>query len=445
MEQANIIFNLDGVDIQISCSKEDKIRDICQKFASKIGKNLARFQFLYNGNILNLELSFKNQANRLDNSRNIMKVLVYPIEGSVIYFNNNNQNNDINNNNFQNKNVIRGILDIKLSEIKNNYVDLFFTVVKDGIDVYINHKKVNMIIREGHWKIDYFFERDGKYPFEIVMNFEIGMMACFFQECSNIISLDFTNFNTSYVKRMDFMFCKLEKLKEIKGLNKFITSNVKSMKGMFSMCRELEYLDLSNFDTSNVVNMTTMFYKCYKLKEIKGINKFITNKVIYMSSMFKFCTEIEYLDLSNFKTLNALSMEYMFSGCNKLKEIKGLVNFITYKVTSMAGLFQNCKELHYLNLSNFNTFNAIDIHCMFDGCTKLREIKGLDLFITNNVTNMAALFQLCENLQYLDLSNFNTSNVTDMSYMFAGCSNLKLIKGTELFDTYNLSLYLFII
>ena len=71
MEQANIIFNLDGVDIQISCSKEDKIRDICQKFASKIGKNLARFQFLYNGNILNLELSFKNQANRLDNSRNI--------------------------------------------------------------------------------------------------------------------------------------------------------------------------------------------------------------------------------------------------------------------------------------------------------------------------------------------------------------------------------------
>ena len=134
-------------------------------------KNLARFQLLYNGNILNLELSFKNQANRLDNSRNIMKVLVYPIEGSVIYFNNNNQNNDINNNNFQNKNVIRGILDIKLSEIKNNYVDLFFTVVKDGIDVYINHKKVNMIIREGHWKIDYFFERDGQYSFEIVMNF----------------------------------------------------------------------------------------------------------------------------------------------------------------------------------------------------------------------------------------------------------------------------------
>ena len=313
MEQANIIFNLDGVDIQISCSKEDKIRDICQKFALKIGKNLARFNFLYNGNILNFELSFKNQANRLDNSRNIMKVLVYTIEGSVIYFNNNNQNNDINN--FQNKNVIRGILDIKLSEIKNNYVDLFFTVVKDGIDVYINHKKVNMIIREGHWKIDYFFERDGQYSFEIVMNFEITMMACFFQECSNIISLDFTNFNTSYVKRMDFMFCKLEKLKEIKGLNKFITSNVKSMKGMFSMCHELEYLDLSNFDTSNVVNMASMFFKCYKLKEIKGINKFITNDVIDMHSMFNFCEGLEQLDLSNFNTSNVNNMSYIVNYC----------------------------------------------------------------------------------------------------------------------------------
>ena len=66
------------------------------KICNKNWKNLAGFHFLYSGNILNFELSIKHQANRLDNSRNIMKVLVYTIEGSVIYFNNNNQNNAIN-------------------------------------------------------------------------------------------------------------------------------------------------------------------------------------------------------------------------------------------------------------------------------------------------------------------------------------------------------------
>ena len=30
-----------------------------------------------------------------------------------------------------------------------------------------------------------------------------------------------------------------------------------------------------------------MFYKCHALKEIKGINKFITDKVINMEAMFQ--------------------------------------------------------------------------------------------------------------------------------------------------------------
>ena len=46
---------------------------------------------------------------------------------------------------------------------------------------------------------------------------------------------------------------------------------------MFQQCNELEYLDLSNFDTSKVTDMSFMFSECYKLKEIKGINKFNTN------------------------------------------------------------------------------------------------------------------------------------------------------------------------
>jgi surface protein len=62
---------------------------------------------------------------------------------------------------------------------------------------------------------------------------------------------------------------------------------------MFEECFELEYLDLSNFNTSNVVDMSFMFNKCYKLKEIKGINNFNIKKVNNMIEMFSDCFSLK--------------------------------------------------------------------------------------------------------------------------------------------------------
>ena len=62
---------------------------------------------------------------------------------------------------------------------------------------------------------------------------------------------------------------------------------------------------------------------------------------------------------------------------------------------------------------------------MFSECYELKEIKGINKFNTNKVKNMSAMFQLCKELENIDLSNFITSNVTDMSYMFYKCNNLR--------------------
>ena len=64
---------------------------------------------------------------------------------------------------------------------------------------------------------------------------------------------------------------------------------------------------------------------------------------------------------------------------------------------------------------------------MFNHCHKLKEIKGINKFITNKVTNMKQMFAACNELEYLDLSSFNTSNVTDMSLMFANSNKLKYL------------------
>ena len=59
------------------------------------------------------------------------------------------------------------------------------------------------------------------------------------------------------------------------------------MNRMFQSCEQIEYLDLSNFNTSNVTNMEFMFTKCHKLKEIIGIYTFNNSKVTNMTGMFR--------------------------------------------------------------------------------------------------------------------------------------------------------------
>ena len=47
---------------------------------------------------------------------------------------------------------------------------------------------------------------------------------------------------------------------------------------------------------------------------------------------------------------------------------------------------------------------------------KLKEINGLDKLITSNLIEMEGMFQDCEEIESLDLSNFDTSNVTNMAF-----------------------------
>ena len=80
MTEAKVIFNFEGVDVTIQCSKEEPMKDICQKYVNKIDKNINSLIFLYGGNQLNFNLNFNQQANSLDKERNIMKILVYKNE-----------------------------------------------------------------------------------------------------------------------------------------------------------------------------------------------------------------------------------------------------------------------------------------------------------------------------------------------------------------------------
>jgi len=73
---ANVIFTLDRVPISIQCNENDVMKDICQKYANKIQRNINTLIFLYGGNELNYNLKFKDVITIKESKE--MKILVHP-------------------------------------------------------------------------------------------------------------------------------------------------------------------------------------------------------------------------------------------------------------------------------------------------------------------------------------------------------------------------------
>ena len=105
--------------------------------------------------------------------------------------------------------------------------------------------------------------------------------------------------------------------------------------------------------------MSFMFSECYKLKEINGLNKFNTNKVTNMEAMFNNCKELKHLDLSNYNTSNVTNMSFMFSECNNLNYL----NLLQFSICENECMFNfnnknRCQFITYnndlLNLYNYN-------------------------------------------------------------------------------------------
>ena len=90
---------------------------------------------------------------------------------------------------------------------------------------------------------------------------------------------------------------------------------------------------------------------------------------------------------------------------------------------------------HIVINESFKTFTPTTLSSFFAALSELETITGLEYLNTANVTNMSFLFDHCQKLTSLDLSNFNTAKVTNMNKMFSNCSNLKAIYASDKFTT----------
>ena len=90
---------------------------------------------------------------------------------------------------------------------------------------------------------------------------------------------------------------------------------------------------------------------------------------------------------------------------------------------------------HIVINESFKTFTPTTLNGFFAYLAELETITGLEYLNTANVTDMSLLFDHCQKLTSLDLSNFNTAKVTNMNRMFSNCSNLKAIYASDKFTT----------
>lgn len=259
-----------------------------------------------------------------------------------------------------------------------------------------------------------------------ISNFDtsnVAHMSYMFSGCSNLTTLDVSSFDTSNVVDMTYMFYNCKALTSL-DVSNWDTNNVTGMGSIFYECRSLISLDVSNWDVSKVVSMNFMFGGCKSLTSL-NVSNWNTSKVGNMTYTFDNCGSLAFLDVSNWNTNNVRDMQYMFNGCSSLTTLD-VSNWNTSKVTDMRYMFNGCNALATLDASHFNTSKVTNMDDMFNDCNSLTALD-VSNWNTSNVTSMIAMFDKCSSLVTLDVSHFDTSKVTNMSCMFARCSSLTLL------------------
>ena len=84
MSKATIIFTFNGIYTTVECNKNEKMRNILERYKLKVEIDINKVYLLYNGIKVNEELRFEELANGEDKKMNMMNIIIYDINESTI-------------------------------------------------------------------------------------------------------------------------------------------------------------------------------------------------------------------------------------------------------------------------------------------------------------------------------------------------------------------------
>ena len=307
-------------------------------------------------------------------------------------------------------------------------------------------------------------------------------MVCAFRGLENVESFEGMDIlHTENVRDMTGAFAECSSLMEI-NLSNFDTSKVLNMKGMFYDCTSMATLNVGSFNTANVTNMENMFAMSRNglLGTIYASTSFVTTGLPNAMTMFGntpiLCggsgTDFNDANISSaYARIDSDATPGYFSDATMLATTgvyytlldddhgdyalqlfahpgggrKQLPNdalnsdyYLPTKDTSITTAPKDSIVLVIVNDDIYpkNMESAFD--GVRDGNSEPLMFMNIDKIHTENVTSMKRAFAECfvsrGNTNELDLSSFDTSKVTDMSEMFAGNTELEKVNLTG-FDT----------
>ena len=254
----------------------------------------------------------------------------------------------------------------------------------------------------------------------------------------------------------------------MKGID---TSDITDMSGLFENCANLQEVDLDGVDTSKVTTMKNMFYRAgYNDIPKKGTGesttattpnahnlliknmRFDTKKVTDMSYMFCLCSAVNLCtpdqDHGNVKPSNidewntslVTDMSYMFSGWY------GKINNVQYTWYSKFASLDIAGKTVYpeggTSYQSWNTSNCRNFSYMFDYCNRLQtiDISNWSFSTTgSNDIDMQRMFDRCEAVTSIVFpARTRLDKVKDLTYIFANCDNLPVAAYTDILSKWDI-------
>lgn len=165
----------------------------------------------------------------------------------------------------------------------------------------------------------------------------------------SIEEIDLSELYIEHVKNIDSMFSGMSRLYKLQ-LNPQIFKNTVSMSSTFAGCKSLTSLDFSNYDLSNVLKANNCFEWCKKLETVR-FREDAFQKLVSSVSMFEQCENLKDININELNLSNLKYMSGMFSMCRQLErlELPSLG-----EVYDAYGAFSGCNELKYLDIRNFD-------------------------------------------------------------------------------------------
>ena len=312
-----------------------------------------------------------------------------------------------------------------------------------------------------------------------------------FRQCEKLPVLDTTGWDTSNITNMQGMFYKCYGLQEIIGVSDWDVSNVTSLYAAFYNLHAMTKLDLSGWNASKVTNLnmairsnnnlsyvdlsgwnissacnasdmlaynpklvtvnatgmntsgitdaSCMFYEANALTTIIGSESLTFPNLVDAAGMFEKCQSLPSIDVTNWGLGKCELTSYMFNGCSALTEITGSGNLNLGSVKDATGMFQLCQSLQSIDVTNWGLGKCELTTFMFNCCSALTEIKGSNKLDLGSVKDASCMFQVCSSLPSLDATNWDLGNCTTMSRMFHSCESLVTVEGSETWNTGNVT------